>query len=247
MIVVFVGAILILSLLCLFAYLVGQLPENRVGNLAQWAGVSATFSAVLVALFKDDILKRLRRPKFKITLKLGQPDCNKSYIKYLNHFIPSFYFRLEIENVGKTRAEKVQVFGSKLERKNDKGEYEVVDKFLPMNFKWSYTGEIFADGISPKLRKHCDFFHIVEPPWQERYYRDQQNIGVTPVVWELDVEAKSFTGNHILRPGVYRVSLTVAAANCAPTEVVVEVGYEGKWFPDEAGMFSNGISVNLVN
>lgn len=79
-----------------------------------------TALAVFVALFKEDLVKLWRSPKFNVKLNLFPPDCNKTTIKYGNTPFDGYYFRLWIENIGKSRAENVQVFVSKVfEKKAD--------------------------------------------------------------------------------------------------------------------------------
>jgi hypothetical protein len=50
------------------------------GTVAQWVGAIITFAAVLVALFKDEFWRLLRRPALKGSIFLLPPDCNKGPI-----------------------------------------------------------------------------------------------------------------------------------------------------------------------
>src|SRR5258706_14740223 len=54
----------------------------EVGTLAQWAAASATFLAVLVALFKDEILRWWRKPKLTVSITLQPP------FKIVESFLP---------------------------------------------------------------------------------------------------------------------------------------------------------------
>jgi cellobiose-specific phosphotransferase system component IIC len=108
------------------------------------AGISLL--AIIIALFKKTIIKWFYKPNLQITLHLGPPDCVKTKASSLYGISPeSYYFRLWIKNVGTQRAEKVQVFVSKLSKKNVNGKFEEVNSFLPMNLKWSHSqSEIYA-------------------------------------------------------------------------------------------------------
>ena len=65
-----------------------------------------------------------------------------------------FYFRRHI--------------GAKLSKRHADNIFKEVESFLPMNFRWTHghhgtnEPEIFAEGISPKMGKHCDLGRIVE-------------------------------------------------------------------------------------
>jgi hypothetical protein len=156
-------------------------PETKsidIGTLAQWAGATATFLAVLVALFKDEFLRWRRKPKLRLSVSLAPPDCHKTTVTYVVQKVAPtynpadcYYLRLWVENVGKTRAERVQVFVAKLSRRTADGSFKNVDQFLPMNLRWSHAGsktpEIFAEGISPEMGRHCDLAHLVDPTFRK--------------------------------------------------------------------------------
>jgi hypothetical protein len=97
-------------------------------NAAIWTGALATLAAVIVALFKEDIVRLWRRPKLQARLRLSAPDCHKNKLQRydiktgaLLDRADCYYLRLWVENVGNLRAEKVQVFLSKLFRRHADG------------------------------------------------------------------------------------------------------------------------------
>ena len=89
----------------------------ELGNVAQWVGAIATFSAVIVALFKESILRRWRRPILDIEITLEPADCHLTQARSGHVVADCYYFRFWIKNTGASRAEQVQVFASKLSRK----------------------------------------------------------------------------------------------------------------------------------
>lgn len=132
------------------------------GTVAQWAAAAATSAAVLVALFKDAVLRRWYRPKLHVSIKNRPPDCHKTTIHFTYEAksvsAGRYYFRLWVSNEGSELAENVQVFAAKLEKQGPGGIFNEIANFLPMNLRWSETGgrdnpEVFADGISPKMGK----------------------------------------------------------------------------------------------
>jgi hypothetical protein len=220
--------------------------ELRGVELATWVGAIATLLAVIVALMKDDIVGFWRRPKLQLSLNPFAPDCHKIRIDLINRgtgavirSMDSYYLRLWIENKGNVRATDVQVFAAALHRKHADGNYKAEAGFLPMNLKWSHSQlspagpEIFADGLSPQMGKHCDLGHIARPENTDH------------ALLELDVEVTPNTMTHILRPGEYKLELKIAASNSKPIKRFIEINLTGKWFDDEEKMFADGLGLKI--
>jgi hypothetical protein len=229
---------------------------KKYGTLAQWVSACATFSAVLVALFWQDILRYFKRPKLQVEIKLSQPDCHKTKLSYqrapgqaIQH-ADCYYFRIWVENIGKSRAEKVQVFASKLYRKNDEDKYRETTSFSPMNLCWAHAQpgkgpEVFADGISPEMGKHCDLAHIIHPLHQNAI-EPSIEVGFGEAVLTLDLEVKPNTLGHQIKPGDYWLVLLVAAANCKPVTKMLDISFSGTWYDNETKMFSEGIVIRPI-
>ena len=210
---------------------------------ATWTGAIATFIAVIVALFKEDIVKFWRCPNLDLRVKLEAPDCQKIPLQVINQSagkkfrIDSYYLRLWIFNSGRVRVDRVQVFASKLLRQHADSEFKKEQSFLPMNLKWSHSQlsskgpEIFAEGISPDMGKHCDLGHIKKAETTKL---------------ELDLEVLPNTGSHILTPGKYRLDIKIAAGNFKPITRTIEINLTGAWFDDEARMFSDGLGLKVI-
>src|SRR5690349_18548093 len=47
-------------------------------TLAQWVGAIATTAAVIVALFKEEFMRRLRYPELTVRIQPFAPDCVKT-------------------------------------------------------------------------------------------------------------------------------------------------------------------------
>lgn len=232
---------------------------TEIGTWGQWAAATATFLAVLVALFKDEFLRRCRRPRLTVSIELGPPDCHKTKLNYeIQRVAPTwvsadcFYFRLWVRNLGKTRAEQVQVFAAKLSRKSADGLFKRVDAFLPMNLKWSHGRpdsdgpEIFAQGISPMMGKHCDLGHVVDPRYRKDLGEDLSDVPAEKTIVALELEFPPGTRSHLIPPGTYRLELHIAAANSTPITKILELTTTGEWFPDEAKMFTDGLGITVI-
>jgi hypothetical protein len=86
------------------------------GNAAQWAGALMTFLAVIVALFKEDLIRRRRHPKLTASIGAKYPDCIKTAVQWRGPDKEKpwrgwkYWLRVWVENEGNVRAEKVEVF-----------------------------------------------------------------------------------------------------------------------------------------
>ena len=228
-------------------------------DIALWTGSIATFLAVIVALFKEEIVRIWRRPKLQARIKLSAPDCHKTKMSRLSNTgqvlmsSDCYYVRLWIENIGNQRAEKVQIFVSKLFRRHADGSFVEDTSFLPMNLRWSHAQssplgpEIFAEGISPKMGKHCDLGHILDPGNRIKFGINLLNVPENETILELDLEIAPNTLSHFVPPGVYRIELKLAAANMAPKTKIIEINHTGDWYPDENKMFTDGIGMKEIS
>ena len=231
------------------------------GTVAQWVGATATLLAVLVALFKDEFLRWRRKPELRVSIALASPDCHKTTLNYVVQktaltcrAADCYYLRIWVENVGKTRAERLQVFAAKLLKRHADGSFKEVKDFLPMNLLWTHgqggkSGpEIFAEGISPQMGKHCDLGHIVDPKHRKDVVgNDLPTVAPDDTVLALVLEVKPNTLSHLVPPGVYRLELRVAAANCSPVNHTLEITITGKWFPEQTRMFSDGLGIRTIS
>jgi hypothetical protein len=95
---------------------------------------------------------------------------------------------------------------------------------------------------------YCDLAHISDPGHKAILQEDLPDIvtDATIPVLALELEAKPFSKGHLLEPGVYRLSLKLAASNYAPHDCVVEVDFKGKWIQDEEKMLSDGVGIRLL-
>ncbi|MCU0224287.1 MAG: hypothetical protein MUF27_09480 [Acidobacteria bacterium] len=214
----------------------------------------ATISAVIVALLKEDLTKLWRRPKLRVVARVAPPDCHKTVLRARptrgsDCSFPVYYFRVWVENEGNVRAEQVQVFFASLLLRHADGSFKEDTHFLPLNLKWAHSQqrlggpEVFAEGISPGMGKHCDFGFIVHPTGRGKVIRDLPGVPPDKCIMVLDLEVSPNTDSDLLAPGVYRLVLKVAAANSKPVTKTLELTLDGDWYEDEARMFRDGVGL----
>ena len=135
------------------------------GNVAQWVGALATTAAVIVALFKEDLIRLRRHPKLTASIEAKYPDCIKTAVQWrgANKEKPwkgwRYWLRVWVKNGGNVRAEKVEVFLSRAWVWNNSS-FEPLTHFTPMNLLWSNTQDAYVDGIPPDMRRLCDLGSI---------------------------------------------------------------------------------------
>jgi hypothetical protein len=219
---------------------------------AQWAGAAATTIAVLVALFKDEWLRYLRRPRLNLYIEPKQPDCQlvPSLVfgpqKQLLWQGDIYWLRLWIKNEGRGRAEQVQVFLSKLHKKDAKHEFAPVANFVPMNLRWSHprdgnNPEIFAPGISQKFGKHCDLCSISDPNNPTDVFKGHEG----ECIANLALEVYPNNETHRLPPGDYRLEIMIGAANAKPITKSLLLNLTGQWSADPETMLRDYVGVRL--
>jgi hypothetical protein len=226
-------------------------PMFAPSSLAQWVSGIGTTLAVFVALFKDEVLRRIRRPKLSVRLSSEPPDCVLSPMDVIHHGMPvwrgdSYWLRLWVKNTGGFRAEQVQVFAEELWKRDARGRFLKVPDFIPMNLRWSngrdpQTPEIFASGISREMGKHCDLCSISDPsnpPDELLGYKGQ-------CVATLQYEVFPRSDRHRLPPGDYVLGLRIGAANAEPSKIFVRMNLTGTWSDDPMVMFRDFLGISI--
>jgi hypothetical protein len=229
---------------------------------ATWVGGIATSLAVIVALFKDEILRYFRRPQLIVRLDPCPPDCilvpNAGVFQTLPPVTrilwsgPIYYLRLWIENRGIGRAEQVQVFVDRLYAEDASHEWRSVADFEPMNLRWSNprdvsNPEIFAAGISRGFGKHCDLLSVSDPANPTDHPQPEYQDFAGRCVGTLQLEVVPGGGRNRLVPGNYTIEIRIGAANARPVTRLVKINLTGRWSANPDIMFRDHFGVSLVD
>jgi hypothetical protein len=150
-----------------------------------------------------------------------------------------------ITNVGRSTANRVQVFAARLERRHADEQFHQESFFLPMNLLWSHTGAVYSDGIAPEMGQHCDLGIIYSPAIPSDLINRPDRIPAGKTCLQLETEVRPFTGSSHLEPGDYRLWLRIAASNAKPEDVCVRISLPGDWYDDEEEMLSHGVGVSV--
>jgi len=195
----------------------------------------ATTVAVLVALFKEDYLRLRRHPKLTASIEAKHPNCIRTAVQWRGPDKERpwkgwiYWLRIWVKNEGNERAEKVEVFLSRAwEWKN--GSFELLPTFTPMNLVWSYTKDIYVEGISSDMRRLCDLGSILEP----EYARPART--ETRLALRLQADGLS------LSPGRYKFEIMIAGSNCKPVAHCFHLHLTGRWHEEPAEMLAHGFT-----
>lgn len=220
------------------------------GNLAQWVGAAVTFCAVLVALFKDSVRDSWRKPKLIATCGITPPWTVRVPLFVRRNNGESwkgegYWVRVKVTNTGKTRAEKVQVSLSNLRYKPDvDGDFsEDSRQHFPLNLQWSHLGIPILDGISPDMYAFCDVIALSDPA--NPHWPRTADTAANRTVGCLQLEVKLPPEFESLRPGSWKLTLKIAAANAAPIEKTLQFSHTGEWRTDDVAMRRKCLRVSL--
>lgn len=240
----------------------GLPPSSSIWNLApsslaQWvSGIGTTF-AVIVALFKDPITSWWRKPRLVATCTRETPWTVRVLIS-AGVWQPSghvevswsgncYYIRLQVENNGRTRAERVQVRALGLERRGVDHNFAEIPTTLPFNMKWSNSPSAQAvtvlDGISSGMSAFCDIISLCDPANAQQ--RRPSGVPTEVTIGQLQLEFELPDEWILLAPGTYRLTLRIAAANVKPFVRTIEFTHSGIWTPDDLVMRRDELAVAL--
>jgi hypothetical protein len=80
------------------------------GNAAQWVAATVTTAGIIIALFKEEMIRRLRHPTLTVETDAKHSFIVRTPVREGDWNGWRYFIRLQIKNTGKVRAEKVEVF-----------------------------------------------------------------------------------------------------------------------------------------
>ncbi len=211
----------------------------------------ATILLAAVAAFQKIIEGWMFKPNLKVMSRACEPYCHKNLLTITDQqtgavidTVDGYYLRIAVTNSGRGRADQVEVFAEKLEKKQADGSYCERTEFDPMNLRWSHWERPIIDGISPRMPKYCGLAHIYDPAKRKHFATHlRKNAPYDQALLEFCLQRLPNTGTHVVESGLYRLHVLVAAANARPKPFVVEINFSGQWFTDESKMMGKEFSI----
>jgi hypothetical protein len=126
-------------------------------NLAIQAALAlGSLGIVALALCGDQIKDWWYGPKLKLSVQLEPPFCQR--------LSSGTWFRVKIENTGKTAARGVEVWIVDLSR-HVQGVFLSQD-LVPVPLMWTHTGKTTADSVNPSFHRYADLGSLNQTPTQ---------------------------------------------------------------------------------
>ncbi|HMD15723.1 MAG TPA: hypothetical protein VKH18_03575 [Terriglobales bacterium] len=208
--------------------------------------VGAVAAALVIALFGKQMGQWFFRPKLDLDAVVRRPDAEK--VGRFQMVGPAYrpigeawFFRLAIMNSADAPARDVQVYLRRVE----KADGSVVDKFTPMNLKWTNSGETTRKVLLRGVPVFCDFIHITDPASRSISGEDLNTVPAGQGVMALDVEAVNTANGHLHGPGAYLFHLLLAGENFSARSFAVKVTYNGAWYAEQDRMFDQAIGFRM--
>jgi hypothetical protein len=215
------------------------------------------WAAVAVALFWPWVQERLARPKLSVRATSEPQSVHKTTaVSTANPGITvaCYYYRLDVVNDGRSAARDVEVFARAAFKRNDKGEWEKDERFLPQWLCWATWRNVRADGrvfmpvIPPHSARYLDFGHVIEPGRRHLFdLENDPNVPTASAIFSLDVTIMYQRLGHLLAPGYYALVLEASASNAEPRPFVVTISNPGYWDLGESNMLTWGVKVEAVH
>lgn len=173
--------------------------------------------------------------------KYGQAEIKKE--------VSAYYIRFRVINIGRSAATSVMSFLEKVEL-FDSGDN--VDTYIPLPLLWAnsdlmpFEYRMFFPRINPLVDTWCDLGFIADP----EYWKDVKlEIAPEGSLFCLDTVVKPLSkGVCLLKPGVYRMTVKIAAENAKPSLAVFKVRVPTEWSAYRDIMFGpNGLSAEVID
>ena len=204
--------------------------QAQINLWIQGAIALGSFGVVVFALWGDRIKDRWFGPKLTASVQLEPPYCQR-----ITHDV---WFRIRIGNDSEKSAENVEVWLTKLWKKENKKFW--ITALVPIPLKWTHTDSSVARSINPSFHRYCDF-----GVWSIQ--RTIENIYQSKTVSAFSLATALGPANdaHILVPGSYRATIIVTASNADPSPCVVEFEVPPDYIPVEREAL-NAVNLQLV-
>jgi len=199
--------------------------------------VVGTFAVAVIAAFQDRIRSHLFAPRLRLDggpeyltdidpIPLGNPEGN----------IYGCFVGLPIRNHGPAPAKDVEVLITELHRYcNDT--YESDREFYPLPLNWRHYVPVrdSLDRLLPDSVRHIGLGYIPSELTKKSVGSgfEQLDIQQNKLPFVINSPMRPNTRSDIIRPGRYRLTLEITAANSQrPVKAVIELSFDGEWQAD---------------
>lgn len=134
--------------------------------------------ALFVPYLAENLKRKMFRPKIRLNFDNIPPYSHKTTHQPKGEEIPApiYYFRLEIENYGKSTAKQIEVTLENIWIYNSAEKPIKIQNFFPINLRWVMEKEITMININPNRKRFVDIGHIWKKDFEEKYEEKIINI-----------------------------------------------------------------------
>lgn len=223
-------------------------------NATYFLGVATLFLG-LIAISGPFISKWAERTELKVLFELDSPFCHKTVFKFKGvqrRPEPVYYFRLRVENEGRSPAKKCEVVLENLWVSEDDDIPKKFQNFSPVNLLWVTGSEgprpQYID-INPKRGYFCDIGHISSMQYQREIERDDFNdaLGYPSCTRNHScfmlalLQVFNSQSNYLCPNRKYILEIGLYSENASHQKVFYEFFYSGGWSEDQEEMFKKEI------
>ena len=206
-------------------------------------GSIGAFGAVVVALFKDEIVAKSKEPKLSIELTNDNSfiedklEGNNEEESTQQHIVVSNYLlKLKVVNSGKSLAKDCEIIIEKTYYGKDKDALKIIDNGDSKELKWKNN----KDQINIKPfgdYAYTDFIRISSPANTPKQLETNVNTIGQSLLW---------FGNNLIKnkSGWYKLCVLVTSSNAQAAKKEVVFWWSGKW-QERINEFENEIKIEV--
>lgn len=189
------------------------------------------FIALFVPYFAELLKRKLFKPILKINFSLKPPGCHKTFYSNTSEKIKSaYYFRFEIENIGKSICKNVENVLENVWKLNSAHQPIKIQDFTPVNLKWSLKPENIQQSINTGRRLYCNIGHLPTKDFQSTSKLiDPDGYKGDDLRLELDLVTILNAQLNCLPPGSYIIQINTYSENYKTLTTYFKINWSGKW------------------
>jgi hypothetical protein len=201
--------------------------------------------ALFVPYFSEIIKRKAFAPNPKINFQLSPPFCHKTYWRSQPNINPQveepvYFFRFQIINEGKSRANRCEVVLENLWIYDSSQTPQLHPNFSPVNMVWVGAASHFVD-INPGRRMFCDIGHISSQAYQnsaeQRNFIDIPGTTGNDLRFLFDLSQYFYSQPNCLCRGRYIIQIGFYSENAGNKKVFFDISWSGRWQDSESEMF----------
>ena len=226
-----------------------EAPGTDTMQISDWVLVFTALFLGACALFVPYLSEILKRrafaPNLKVNFELSPPFCHKTNWRSRRRVQPSvnepvYYFRFQVKNKGKSRANRCEVVLENLWIYDSSQTPQLYPNFSAVNMVWVGATNPFVD-INPDRRIYCDIGHISSPSYQDSIERegfiDIPGFSGGDLRFMLDLSQYFYSQPNCLGPGRFILQVGLYSENAGSQKVFFDISWSGTWQDSENEMF----------